>query len=192
VNPEAPSDADVIASVLGGRTDLFSVLVQRYEDALFRHAQSLGLDPDTSADMVQDALVRAWECLDECREPAHFRIWVGRILRNRCLDHLKRASSRQNTSLDRLGEGGHAFASTTAEGADDVIHRRALSTALDDALAALPRDQAEAFVLKHVEARSYEEMALLTDASVSALKMRVHRARDVIRGHLEAAGIGSM
>jgi len=192
VNLEAPSDAEVITSVLEGRTDHFSVLVLRHEDALFRHARSLGMDSDTAADMVQDALVRAWECLDECREPAHFRIWVGRILRNRCLDHLKRASSRQNTSLDRLEEGGHAFPSTTGEGADDVIHRQALSTALDDALASLPRDQAEAFVLKHVEGRSYEEMALLTDVSVSALKMRVHRARDVIRGHLEAAGIGSM
>lgn len=189
---EAPSDAQVVASVLGGRTEHFSVLVLRHEDALFRHARSMGLDSDTAADMVQDALVRAWECLGECRDPSRFRIWVGRILRNLCLDHLKRASSRHNTSLDRMAEGGQAFASTAQDGADDLICRQSVSSAIDDALAALPRDQAEAFVLKHVEGRSYEEMAELTQASTSALKMRVHRARDVIRTHLEGVGIGIM
>ncbi|TVP46433.1 MAG: RNA polymerase sigma factor [Gemmatimonadales bacterium] len=188
-----PPDAVVVASVLGGATDHFSILVVRYEDALFRHARSLGLDPDTASDMVQDAMVRAWERLGECRDPVHFRIWVGRILRNRCLDHLKRASSRRNSSLEgREGGQGHDLSAAFAEGADDVLHRQALSAAIDDALAGLPGDQAEAFVLKHVEGLSYEEMGALTGASVSALKMRVHRARDVMRAHLEAAGIGSM
>jgi RNA polymerase sigma-70 factor, ECF subfamily len=189
---EDPSDAEVVAAVLEGATDRFSILVLRHEDALFRHALSLGLDADTSADMVQDSLVRAWECLGECRDPTHFRIWVGRILRNRCLDHLKSASSRRTASFDRSGDQEPGFPSAERDRADDLVHRHALSTIIDEALAALPAEQAEAFVLKHVEGRSYEEMAELTEASVSALKMRVHRAREVIRGHLEAVGIGSM
>ena len=54
-----------------------------------------------------------------------------------------------------------------------------------DALDALTPEQREAFVLKHVEGRSYEEIAAVMDLSVASLKMRVHRARHALRGLLE-------
>jgi RNA polymerase sigma-70 factor (ECF subfamily) len=53
------------------------------------------------------------------------------------------------------------------------------------ALEALTPEQKEAFVLKHVEGRSYEEIAAVMDLSVASLKMRVHRAREALRGLLE-------
>ena len=49
----------------------------------------------------------------------------------------------------------------------------------------LPASLREAFVMKHVEGRSYEEMAVLLDATVGALKMRVHRAREALQKLLE-------
>ncbi|TVP57513.1 MAG: RNA polymerase sigma factor [Gemmatimonadales bacterium] len=183
-----PSDAEIVADVLAGRTERFALLVERHEDALFRHALSLGMDPDGAADMVQDAMVRAWESLAECRDPTRFRLWVGRILRNRCLDHLKSASTRYTTSLDGANDG--AFEATGIPTPELDTQERALHASLDEALAALPDDQSEAFVLKHVEGYGYGEIAELTGASVSALKMRVHRARDTIRALLEADGFG--
>jgi RNA polymerase sigma-70 factor, ECF subfamily len=177
-----------------GATDRFSILVLRHEDALFRHALSLGLDAGHVGGHGAGCAGPGMGVPGECRDPAHFRIWVGRILRNRCLDHLKSASSRRTASFDRSGGDRGARGSRRAEreGADDLSTGTRSRTAIDEALAALPPDQAEAFVLKHVEGRSYEEMAALTDTSVSALKMRVHRAREDIRGRLEALGIGSM
>ena len=56
---------------------------------------------------------------------------------------------------------------------------------LDAALAKLTPDQREAFVLKHVEGRSYEEMAAVLDVSAASLKMRVHRAREALQELLE-------
>jgi RNA polymerase sigma-70 factor (ECF subfamily) len=53
------------------------------------------------------------------------------------------------------------------------------------ALEALTPEQREAFVLKHVEGRSYEEIAAVMDLSVASLKMRVHRAREALKGLLE-------
>ena len=56
---------------------------------------------------------------------------------------------------------------------------------LDQALTTLPASLREAFVMKHVEGRSYEEMAELLETSVGALKMRVHRAREALQKLLE-------
>jgi len=189
---ETPPDAEVVAAVLRGQSERFTLLVERYQDALFRHALTLGLDPDAASDMVQDSLVRAWESLAECRDPAHFRIWVGRILRNRCLDHLKRASTRRTTSLHAIAADVQGLEDQRTPNPEGEFNRRAVQAALDQALLELPAEQAEAFLLKHVEGHTYGEMADLTGASISALKMRVHRARDTIRASLDARGIQSM
>lgn len=184
------SDAELVAEVLGGRVEGFRTLVERHEDRLFRHALSLGVAPDVAADMVQDSLVRAWEKLAECRNPARFGLWVGRILRNRCLDHLKSAPSRYATALGAVADG-MLHKEGVADGGPQVhVERLAIQAALNEALSRLPVEQSEAFVLKHVEGYGYPEMVELTGASVSALKMRVHRARDAIREHLEAKGLG--
>ncbi len=57
---------------------------------------------------------------------------------------------------------------------------------MERALATLPEEKREAFVLKHVEGMSYEEMAAVTGARIPTLKMRVHRAREALLVALEA------
>jgi RNA polymerase sigma-70 factor (ECF subfamily) len=62
--------------------------------------------------------------------------------------------------------------------------RTRLRKLLLDALAALPQEQREAFLMKHGEGCSYDEMAELAETSVSAMKMRVHRATETLRERL--------
>lgn len=184
-------DAEVVAEVLAGRTDRFALLVQRHQAALFRQARAMGLEPDVAADMVQEAFIRAWEGLGGCEDPARFRLWVGRILRNRCLDHLKRASTRKTVPMATAVEAPGRAGMPGGGPLDDLdtpatVHERGLlGTAIDEALAGLSPEAREAFVLKHVEGQSYEDMTRVTGASVSALKMRVHRAREFLRDALD-------
>jgi len=80
------SDAAFVARVLNGERDAFEILVRRHQAFLFRRARWMGLDADTAADLVQDALIKAYQNLSTCREPDRFGFWVGKILRNLCLD----------------------------------------------------------------------------------------------------------
>jgi RNA polymerase sigma-70 factor (ECF subfamily) len=66
-----------------------------------------------------------------------------------------------------------------------ALERSELRAVLNSAIGKLPESLREAFVLKHVEGRSYEEIAELLDTSVPALKMRVHRAREALKDALE-------
>ena len=182
--PDAPDDAVVIARVLEGDKQHFEHLVIRYQRLLYRHAVAMVLDHDAAADMVQDSFVRAYVNLRECRDPSRFRAWLFRTLRNRCLDHLKEAR-RRHVRIDDLAE-------TPLDGAEapsTLAERNELRAGIARALEQLPPTLREAFVMHYVEDMSYETMAELLDASVSALKMRALRAREALRLTLRRADV---
>lgn len=172
------SDAELVERVLAGDRDLYAVLVGRYQEVLYRHALGMVGYADAAADLVQDSFIKGFTSLDRCQDPARFGAWVFRILRNRCLDYLK-DRRRQTVPLEESA----AYLPSRDDPDADLVQsetRQAVSTAL----AALPEPQREAFLLKHVDGRSYEEMAEMLGASVSALKMRVMRAREALQAML--------
>lgn len=169
------TDSELIERVRAGQRDDYGELVRRHQDSLYRHALGMGLDHDTSLDLVQDAFVKAYTHLHECRDTAHFRAWVMRIMRNLCLDYLKNVR-RSSIPFSALPDA-EQIAGAAAADSD-------LSGTLEPALATLPVALREAFLLKHDAEYTYEEVAELTNASVSAVKMRVHRAREALRAFI--------
>ncbi|HEY5617266.1 MAG TPA: RNA polymerase sigma factor [Vicinamibacterales bacterium] len=173
-------DATVVARVLAGDKQQFAQLVIRYQGVLYRHAVSMVFDHDAAADMVQDAFVRAYTNLRTCRDHSRFRAWLFQTLRNRCLDYLKEAR-RKNVPLDHAGSIADA-----AESPADLVERARLREEIRRALTTLPDPQREAFLMRYVEDLPYETMAELLGASVSALKMRVMRAREALVSALQS------
>jgi RNA polymerase sigma-70 factor (ECF subfamily) len=176
-------DAAVIERVLAGDRQEFAQLVRRYQGLLYRHAVGIVLDHDVAADMVQDAFVRAYTQLRSCRDRTRFRPWIVQTLRNRCLDYLKEAR-RRNVPLE------HADAVSDPGGDPSaVVERGRLRAELERALAALAPAQREAFLMHYVEGLSYDAMADVLDVSVSALKMRVLRAREALAASLDRGDV---
>lgn len=169
------SDAKLVARALSGSEAAFAELVGRYNDLLTRHAQRMLGRPDDAEDVVQTAWIKAYRRLEQCRDPERFGSWVFRIAANACKDVLK-ARRSEVVPMDSVGEmsgGGDGPADDALRGEQ----RRMIAAALER----LPPDQREAFLLKHAEGWSYEEMSARLDVGVSALKMRVHRAREELQ-----------
>jgi len=164
---------------LAGDQEAFGVLVRRYKDVLYRYAERMTGRPDDAADIVQQAFIKGFRSLDRCRDPERVGGWLFRIAVNLCKDQLKGRVKRE-VSLEAVGPV-RATRDLPEEGAERAEIREEIYRALQ----ALSDEQREAFVLKHVEGWSYEEMAEKLDVSVSALKMRVHRARDQLQEMLE-------
>ncbi|HSW40044.1 MAG TPA: RNA polymerase sigma factor, partial [Acidobacteriota bacterium] len=175
---EAIPDTVLAERVLTGDVNAFELLVHRYQSGLYRTARWMGLSHDVAEDMVQDTLLKAYERLGSCRDPERFGFWARRILRNTCLDYLKSAARR----------GAPLSLSLPADSVDPESEqeRSTLRVVLGKALFTLPEEQREAFLMKHAEDLSYDEMAELTGSSVSALKMRVRRAREILRVKLNS------
>lgn len=178
-------DGAIVARVLAGGREEYGELVRRHQQPMYRYALGMVGSPDAAADLVQDSLVRGFTRLSSCQDPDRFGAWVFRILRNRCLDYLK-DRRRQTVSLDI-----DAPFESGDEDPGAALERSELRRSVAQALASLPDAQREAFVMKHVEDLSYEEMAERAEVSVSALKMRVMRAREALHAMLaEREGAG--
>ena len=164
---QADADQAAIDRVLAGDRNAFGMLIARYSDPLYRHALCMTGSPDVAEDILQLSFIKAYQHLAEVR--GRFDAWVFRIVANGCKDWLKNIR-RSHLSYDEDDQPS-GFATPEEE-----LDRTELRSDLDMALSSLPASLREAFVMKHVEGRSYEEMqawrdqALLTDRVAIALR----------------------
>ncbi|MGD8728262.1 MAG: sigma-70 family RNA polymerase sigma factor [Gemmatimonadota bacterium] len=179
MSPVERTDAQVVRDVLAGDRDAYRLLVRRYGDVLHGHALRMTGNSDEAADLVQRAFVKGFKKLAACRDPERVGAWLFRILANMCKDHV-RSPRRSDVSVTAVAGALRSGSDPESDAAGAEIRMRVWG-----ALDALTPEQREAFLLKHVEGRTYEEIAAVMDLSVASLKMRVHRAREALRGLLE-------
>ena len=169
------SDGMVVQRVLAGDTELYRVLVERYRKQFGRYAVGMLGDRDAAADAMQEAFIRAYDSLASLRNPDGFGPWFFRILTNQCHN----AVARRHPTADVA-----ALDPPAPDRTDRLVEQAELGAAIEAALNDLTPEQREAFVMKHVDGQSYEDMAQLLGVGVDALKMRVHRARDALQTSL--------
>ena len=162
-------------------------LCKLYWYPLYIFARRRGYSPNDAEDSTQETFLRAYRSLARYEERQSFRTWLFQILINRCRTAAVRRQRRHRMFL----VDGNAIAAASVRPASDANDLRA---ELQRVIDALDPDQREAFLLKHVEQLSYDEMAAATGVGVSALKMRVKRACDRMQWMLregEASDVGT-
>jgi RNA polymerase sigma-70 factor (ECF subfamily) len=169
-------DSELMAAAQAGDVDAFAVLMRRHYAACLRYAARMLGNQADAEDAVQETFIRAYRSRHRYRETERYRAWVFRILRNRCRTLITRRSARLDVALKFVGLSSTTVSPAVSDGTMDEVQR---------ALALLPVVLREAFVLKFVEQLDYNEMSAISGASVSALKMRVQRARETLKEVLD-------
>lgn len=175
------ADRRAVARALGGDREAFGEVARRHAPGLVSLCGRLVGDARAGEELAQDALARAFARLDSFRGECSFRHWLYRIAVNGCRDQL-RAGGRADEHAVLTGD--EPWSASDPE--RDAGAREELA-ALGRALASLPAAYREAFTLFFVEDRSYDEIAAATGVRVNALKVRVHRARQMLRAILAGA-----
>ncbi len=174
--PTDLTDAELIVRVLAGDVDAYAPLVDRHYEPCARYARRMLGNGHDAEDVLQETFMRAYLGLGRYHERHQFRAWLFRILVNQCRSHVRHQVRQARRFVQNV----------SAEGAvNATVGSSALRGALQAALDRLDPRAREALLLKYGEQLDYEQMARMTGSSVSALKMRVKRARDVIRPMLE-------
>ena len=185
-------DADVVVLAQRGREDAFRELVRRYERPLFSLIFRMVRNTATAEDLAQDSFIKVLNNIDKYRPEFKLSSWLFKIANNVTIDHLRR---RQ---LDTISMDGSPHASTAAdvestrfdiassdENALDEMESKELGSAIERAIASLRPEYRSCILLRHVEGRSYEEIAATLDLPLGTVKTYIHRARHELREQLE-------
>jgi len=164
-------DAALVEMVLGGDREAFARLVRRHQGSVFNVSYRWTKSADEAADVTQDTFIRAFQKLGTYDPAYPFRNWVLAISSNLVKNRFRSEKRRQRAQEIHLELYPAESDAPTAE--------------LEEAVAALPESLRVPLVLKHVEGLSYEEVAGVLGLGLSAAKMRVKRARDMLVALLE-------
>ncbi len=179
VRPSTDIDPAIPLRARDGDVEAFAELVEFFHVRCLRYARYMLGEEEDAEEAVQDTFVRVYDHLGQFRPDARFEPWLFRILANRC--RTVRERRRRRESLVTTGELPAVAAEAPAISQD-------LLEEVEAALEELPTEQREAFLLRHVEDLSYEDMAVITGVRLSALRMRVKRACDTLRSRLKEEG----
>jgi len=184
------TDAAQVALVLGGDPDAFRVLVDRHSRRLFRLAYRMSGNEHDAEEIVQDAFLRAYRRLDRFESRSNFGTWLYRICANCALDRLRKQRT-EDTRREQATEteDGATDPLDTAQSADPAPDRLAMSGELGAgvraAMETLSGTERTAFVMRHVDGFSIEEISQTLDVSIGATKNTIFRAVQKLRKHLE-------
>lgn len=172
------SDTQLMHEVRAGRTSALAPLFERHHARLYRFCLRMTGDRHVSEDLVQDAFMRILKYRNTFRGGSSFVPWMFRIARNACADYLRRAatSAVAEADVDVEADVASNLPATDVHAAGDQradLVRRALLS--------LPVQGREVLVLSRYEFKTYEEIAGALGCSVSAVKVRAHRAMKQLR-----------
>ena len=179
------SDEAIVQRVLSGDLPSFQLLMRRYNQRLFRILRGiLGCD-DEAEDVLQDAYVRAYEHLGQFAGRSRFSTWLTKIGVHEALARRKRQRRMQTIDLD----GPETIAMTPLQpgpGPEQSAVASELRLLLTDAVDALPDELREVFALRMIEELDTRETAECLQLTEANVKVRLHRAKAVLRARLDA------
>ena len=180
------SDEEVVRRVRAGETALFEVIMRRYNQRLFRVTRSILGNDGEAEDVTQDAYVRAYMHLDQFEGRAQFSTWLTKIAVHEALARLR--ARRRLVDIDAPSgsvEDGMNLESKAPSPEQEVLNHT-IRIVLETAVDRLPETYRSVFMLREVEGMSTAETADCLDLSEEAVKVRLHRARSLLRKQIYA------
>ena len=182
---DEPSDAQLVARSLAQDQAAFGQLIDRHASAIVNLSYRMVGNRAEAEDLAQETFLAAYKALSTFRADSKFSTWLYRIATNKCKDWLR---------VKRPGQGQYdldADESLDLYVREDrtpevLLSRKQVAQELEQAIQRLPPLYREAFVLKHVEGLSYEEMEDILGVSGDTLKMRVYKGRVQLSRELAA------
>ncbi len=180
----AVPDEVLMMQFQGGNRDAFGTLVRRHKTPIFNFVLRLVRSASTAEDLTQDVFVRVVQKASTFKHEARFTTWVYSIARNLCIDHLRKMSLRRHPSLDQA-TGKDADGPTLGEripnehpesAADRQVMSSDIGARIVKAVAALPEEQREVYLLRQMAKVPFKEIAKMTGVPENTVKSRMRYA----------------
>jgi RNA polymerase sigma-70 factor (ECF subfamily) len=185
---EPRDEAQMIASILAGDTQLYHQLIRPYERSVYMMALSYMKNEADAEDVAQETFLKAFHHLTTFRAEAKFSTWLIGIALNEARSRLRREATLRMESIDDTSEeAGHtspAILRDWREVPSEALERKEVRQMLQQAITSLPTIYREVFVLRDVEELNNVETAAALSITVGNVKVRLHRARLMLQKQL--------
>jgi RNA polymerase sigma-70 factor (ECF subfamily) len=183
------TDAAAIARVRDGDRDAYRLLVERHSRSVFRLAYRMTGNEQDAEDVVQETFLRAYQQLNRYESRASFSTWLYRIAANYSLDLLRsrKRDPQKNEALHGNDEGDERMPEirSDAPGPDRLLFSGRVQETLHAAMNELTQQERTAFVLRHFEGQSIDEISGALGLGANATKHSIFRAVQKLRRALE-------
>ncbi len=181
-----PEDSALMLRYRDGDVDAFEVLYRRHNDALYRYLLRLSRHPATAEDVFQEVWSKIIKSRSRYRPTAKFATFLYRVAHNCFIDHVRRNRRHGNTAdVDPDSQQGDVEG-PEAETERELARRRLLA-----ALAELPDEQRDAFLLREEGGLTLEEIAHVTGANRETAKSRLRYAASKLKSAMNDAATGA-
>ena len=180
-DPAEASDAELARSALSGDRAAFGQLVERHARQVVALAYAMVGDREKARDLAQESFLAAYQAMGSLREPGRFGAWLAGIARRQCIYAIRRERRAARALQVRADAPVVVLPGPDGDAARSDEEGRLLS-----ALNRLGRRYREVLVLRHLEGRSYAEIAEALGLGSAAVEKRLTRARSMLRKALEA------
>jgi RNA polymerase sigma-70 factor (ECF subfamily) len=173
------SDEEIVRKILLGETHLYEHLMRKYNLRMYRISMSIVNDDKEAEDIMQIAYINAYRQLTGFQGRAGFGTWLTRILINEGLLHKKRKSKMEKALMETTFTDEHHETPLTG------LMNKELKTMLEKAIATLPDKYRLVFVMREVQGMSTNETMEVLDLGESNVKIRLTRAKEMLRTELQ-------
>lgn len=176
------TDEELIQLIKTGETELYSIIMRRYNQRLYRTAISFGISDFDSDDVIQQAYINAFERIGQFRGDAKFSTWLTRILINECLMFKRKKKAENNKFVD--DEKFVTNLSLQHQTPEREFMKDEMKDILESAIKKLPEKYRSVYILREIENVSIKECVGILKISEVNVKIRLHRAKNLLKDDL--------
>jgi len=179
------ADKEVIDRILKGEVALFELLIRRNNAFLYKTGRSYNYNHQDTQDLMQETFIDAYTNLAKFEQRSSFKTWIIKIMLNNCFRKQQKFSFKHEIPNEINDKSLPMFSSQQNNDTNKMVLNRELNFILEDALKQLPEDHRLVFSLREINQFSVKETAGVLDISEANVKVRLNRAKAMLRKEIE-------
>jgi len=176
-------DDALVSEALAGREDSYSTLVDKYQKPLYFHIRKMIKEVELVDDLVQEVFMKAFHNLNSYSNEYAFSTWIYRIATNHTIDYLRK-KKLQTLSIDQpyTTKDGDMEIQLPDESfsTDEPVMKKERKAIVQEAIDDLPEKYRLVIEMRHMEEKSYQEIAEILDLPLGTVKAHIFRARELL------------
>lgn len=178
------TEAEIIERIIKGEKALFEIIIRRYNPYLYKVGRSYNYFHEDTQDLMQETFIDAYKSLSKFEGRSGFKTWIIRIMMNNCY-RKKEKSSFKNEIMQEVDDNSKPMFTNSNNDTENIVQNRELGLIIEDALGKIPFNYRMAFSLREINGLNVSETASLLNISESNVKVRLNRAKTMLRQEIE-------